>query len=70
MALRGSMRPNVTIWATQSRPYLSVTYFMTSSRPRTEKSMSMSGIDTRSGLRKRSNSRSYFRGSRSVIPRA
>ena len=28
----------------------------TRSRPRTEKSMSMSGIDTRSGLRKRSNS--------------
>ena len=28
------------------------------SRPRTEKSMSMSGIDTRSALRKRSNSRS------------
>ena len=31
--------------------------------------MSMSGIDTRDGLRKRSNSRSYLIGSRSVIHR-
>ncbi len=35
-----------------------------------QKSMSKSGIDTRSGLRNRSNSRSYGSGSRSVMPSA
>ena len=33
-----------------------------------QKSMSISGIDTRSGFRKRSNSRSFCSGSMSVIP--
>jgi hypothetical protein len=31
--------------------------------------MSKSGMDTRSGFRNRSNSRSYFSGSMSVMPR-
>ena len=35
-------------------PYFSATYLMTCSRPRIQKSTSMSGIDTRSGFRKRS----------------
>ena len=58
VAARGNILPNVMIWATRSAPYFSVTYRITRSRPRTEKSMSMSGIDTRSAFRKRSNSRS------------
>ena len=48
--------PNVMICATFSRPYLRVTYSITSPRRRSQKSMSMSGSETRSGLRKRSNS--------------
>src|ERR1700710_122126 len=40
---------------------------MTSPRRVSQKSMSKSGIDTRSGLRKRSNSRPSFIGSRSVM---
>src|SRR6476619_775448 len=40
---------------------------MTRSRLPWQKSMSKSGIDTRSGFRKRSNSNSYSSGSRSVI---
>ncbi|MDF3020845.1 MAG: hypothetical protein K0Q92_2148 [Steroidobacteraceae bacterium] len=34
-----------------------------------QKSMSKSGMDTRSGFRNRSNSRSYLSGSMSVMPR-
>ena len=49
---------NVMICATRSRPYFSVTYAITRSRPCTEKSMSMSGMVLRPGFRKRSNSRS------------
>ena len=67
MAARGSIRPKVTIWATDSRPYLPATYWITRSRPLTEKSMSMSGIEIRSALRKRSKRRSYSIGSTSVI---
>ncbi len=63
------MRPKVMIWATDSRPYFSATYWITRSRPLTEKSMSMSGIEMRSALRKRSNSSSYSIGSTSVICR-
>jgi hypothetical protein len=48
----------VTIWATFSRPYLRVTYSMTSPRRAWQKSMSMSGIEMRSGFRNRSNRRS------------
>ena len=47
------------IWATFSRPYFRVTYSMTSPRRRSQKSMSISGSDTRSGFRKRSKMRSY-----------
>ena len=50
--------PKVMIWATFSRPYLRVTYSMTSPRRSSQKSMSISGSDTRSGFRKRSKSRS------------
>ncbi len=43
---------------------------MTSSRPSLQKSMSMSGIEMRSRLRNRSNRRSCFSGSTSVMPSA
>ena len=43
---------------------------MTRSRPSMQKSTSKSGIETRSGFRKRSNSRSCSSGSRSVMPSA
>ena len=61
--------PNVMIWATFSRPYFRVTYSMTSPRRRSQKSMSISGSDTRSGFRKRSKMRSYCSGSTSVMRR-
>ena len=51
--------PKVMICATRSRPYFSPTYWITSPRRRMQKSMSMSGMLMRSGLRKRSKSRSY-----------
>ena len=60
--------PKVMICATRSSPYLRVTYSMTSSRRESWKSMSMSGIVTRSGLRKRSNGRPYSSGSTGVMP--
>jgi len=63
------MVPKVMIWATFSRPYLRVTYSITSPRRRSQKSMSMSGSEMRSGLRKRSNSRSNCSGSTSVMRR-
>ena len=50
--------PKVMICETFSRPYLRVTYSMTSPRRRSQKSTSISGSETRSGFRKRSNSRS------------
>ena len=49
--------PKVAICDTASAPYFSFTYWITRSRPCWQKSMSKSGIDTRSGFRKRSNSR-------------
>jgi hypothetical protein len=55
-AALAAMVPKVAIWLTASRPYLSFTYSMTRSRLPWQKSMSKSGIDTRSGFRKRSNS--------------
>ena len=66
---------NVMIWATEGFldsspgpvPYFWATYRMTSSRPRGSKSMSMSGICLRSGLRNRSKISPYRSGSRSVI---
>src|ERR1700685_1566723 len=54
------------ICATRSAPYFSWTWRSTSSRRSWQKSMSKSGIETRSGLRKRSNSRPKRSGSRSV----
>ncbi len=66
-AARAAIVPNVTICATRSAPYFSVTYLMTSSRRSTQKSVSISGIEMRSGFRKRSKSRLYLSGSRSVI---
>jgi hypothetical protein len=61
------MVPKVTIWQTDSRPYFSRTYSMTSPRRSKQKSTSTSGIDTRSGFRKRSNSKSKVSGSTFVI---
>ena len=61
--------PKVMICATFSRPYLRVTYSITSPRRRSQKSMSMSGSEMRSGFRKRSNSRSNCSGSTSVMRR-
>ena len=63
------MVPKVMICATFSRPYLRVTYSMTSPRRRSQKSMSMSGSEMRSGFRKRSKSRSNCSGSTSVMRR-
>src|SRR5438445_6520293 len=51
------------MWATRSRPYFSATYRMTSSRRSSAKSMSMSGMEIRSGFRNRSNSSPYRIGS-------
>ncbi len=61
------MVPKVTIWLTASAPYFSRTYSITRPRLLWQKSISKSGIDTRSGFKKRSNSKAYFKGSRSVI---
>ena len=66
-AARAAIVPNVTICATRSLPYLSITYLMTSSRRSTQKSVSMSGIEMRSGFKKRSKMRPNLIGSRSVI---
>jgi hypothetical protein len=60
-------RPERDDLATFSRPYFRVTYSMTSPRRRSQKSMSISGSDTRSGFRKRSKMRSYCSGSTSVM---
>ncbi len=65
--LLGLIRPKVAIWATRSAPYFSVTYWMTSPRRWSSKSMSKSGIEGRSGLRNRSKKRPCSRGHRSVI---
>ena len=52
---RAAMVPKVMIWLTFSGPpYFPFTYRITSSRPSRQKSMSMSGMDTRSEFRKRS----------------
>ena len=58
---------NVAICPTLVSPYFFCTYAMTSSRLSMQKSMSKSGMLTRSGLRKRSKSRLYGMGSRSVM---
>ena len=59
--------PKVTIWLTACAPYLSRTYSITRPRLLWQKSTSKSGMETRSGFKKRSNSSAYFSGSRSVI---
>ncbi|MNY34469.1 hypothetical protein D3C86_1688150 [compost metagenome] len=69
MAALAPRVPKVTIWATLSRPYFWATYSMTSPRRSMQKSISISGMLTRSGLRKRSNSRKYLTGSMLVILR-
>src|SRR6266571_5179299 len=51
MAARASSRPKVMIWATRSEPYFSITYWITSSRRSSAKSMSISGIWMRSGVK-------------------
>ncbi|CPU66951.1 Uncharacterised protein [Mycobacteroides abscessus] len=58
----------MTIWATRSSPYFSVTYRMTSPRRRSSKSTSTSGMETRSGLRNRSKISPCSSGSSSVMP--
>ncbi len=60
----------VMICATHSFPYFSRTYAMTRSRPVSAKSMSRSGMDLRSGFRKRSNSRRCSSGSAFVMRNA
>ena len=65
-----AMVPKVMICATFSRPYFCVTYSISSPRRRMQKSMSISGMETRSGFRKRSKSRLYCRGSTSVMRNA
>ena len=59
----------VMICAQFSYPYFSCTHCNTLPRPSSSKSVSISGSEIRSGLRKRSNSKSYFIGSIFVIPR-
>ena len=67
IAARDLSVPNVTIWPTESLPYFCRTYSMTSPRRSKQKSTSTSGIDTRSGFRKRSKSRSNSSGQTSVM---
>ncbi len=66
-AARDFIVPNVTICPTDSLPYFCRTYSMTSPRRSKQKSTSTSGIDTRSGFRKRSKSRSNSSGQTSVM---
>lgn len=70
MAFFALIFPYVPIMATLSAPYFSVTYLITSTRLRSSKSMSTSGMETRSGLRNRSKIRPCGIGSRSVMPMA
>ena len=57
----------VRICDTLSLPYLFVTYWIATGRISSEKSISISGIVTLSGFRKRSNFRLYINGSILVI---
>ena len=67
MAAFAAIVPKVIICATLSRPYFSVTYSINSPRRRMQKSISISGIEMRSGFKNRSNNRLYCSGSTSVI---
>ena len=64
------MTPYVTTWLMRSAPYFSRTYSMTSSRRRSSKSTSISGMEMRSGLRKRSKMSPWRSGLSSVMPMA
>ena len=64
------MVPYVATKETLSSPHFSVTYRITSPRRRSSKSMSMSGMDSRSGLRNRSKISPCAIGSSSVMPSA
>ncbi|MBA7587429.1 hypothetical protein ES708_29458 [subsurface metagenome] len=67
MAIFAAMVPKVMIWATRFIPYFSTTQLSTLSLPSSSKSISISGREILSGLRKRSNNKLYFNGSISVI---
>ena len=69
MAVLPFISISVTITATFSLPYFSLTYWMVFSRPLPSMSISISGSEIRSGFKKRSNSRSYLMGSMLVICR-
>ncbi|CCY64957.1 uncharacterized protein BN467_01693 [Prevotella sp. CAG:1124] len=69
MASLVAIVPYVMMCATLSAPYFWVTQSSTFPRPSSSKSVSISGSEIRSGLRNRSNSRSYFMGSIFVMPR-
>lgn len=68
MAAFALMVPNVAMNETLSAPHFSVVYLMTSARRSSGKSMSMSGMDARSGFRNRSKISPCGIGSRSVMP--
>ena len=70
IAAFAAMVLKVMICATCSRPYLRVTYSITSPRRFMQKSISISGIEIRSGLRKRSNRSAFCNRSISVISMA
>ena len=59
--------PKVMIWETFSLPYFCLTYSITSPRLSIQKSISISGMLTRSGFRNRSKIKVYLVGSISVI---
>ena len=63
-----AMVPKVTIWVTESAPYFCETYSMARYLSAYSKSTSISGMDTRSGFKKRSKRSWYFTGSMLVIP--
>ena len=67
MTARDFIVPKVMICPTDSRPYFWRTYSITSPRLSKQKSTSMSGIETRSGFRKRSKRRSNLSGQTSVM---
>ncbi len=69
MAPLAFMVPKVMIWDTLLRPYFSATYWIISSLPLIQKSMSMSGMLILWGFRNRSKRSPYLMGSISVILR-
>ena len=69
MAILAAIVPKVITCDIWSLPYVSSTYLNTLYRPSSSKSISISGIDIRSGLRKRSKRSWYLIGSILVMPR-